>query len=305
MPKKTNSIVKESNALARAEIIPAAKSVWEERMIAAVAARVRTDDLEFTEQIIPPEEISSRGEISTLQFSEMKKAADRLAATRYRVKAGKRGIMIYPIFEKIGINDTGKLVGKLNLGLKEHYIELREQFALRSLPEFQALTSIYSQILYRYLNACRNSPTGDWEAAVEDLYTLVDAPPSFRKDFRAFRVNVLEVAMKEINEKTELRFDCELIRHGKRKVSGIRFVFDVAVKARQKQAKEREEQEVRHKAADECYLKHYNFLQQRCTPSMRGRKAKICKYCATPPGLLGTMLAMDGANRTKQIWSGF
>ena len=44
-------VVKESNAIARAQLRPQAESVWEERIISQIVAFNRVDDTEFQKQI--------------------------------------------------------------------------------------------------------------------------------------------------------------------------------------------------------------------------------------------------------------
>lgn len=59
---------------------------------------------------------------------------------------------------------------------------------------------------------------------------MLDTPPSFRADFKAFRVRVIEKAHKDIQEKTSLRFEWEPVKAG-RTVEAIRFLFAPGRKA--------------------------------------------------------------------------
>jgi plasmid replication initiation protein len=155
MPRKTNVLVKESNTIARAVIYPSG-GIWNERIIAVLAARNRVDDIEFKEQIIDIKDLAdSKGELSTAQYHEIEKAIDALTKTFYKIRTGKKSFVNYPIFIKIGF-DVRCITGKFNSDLKEHYLELRKHFSMRSLPEFRTLTSVYSQAMYRYLNSWKS-----------------------------------------------------------------------------------------------------------------------------------------------------
>lgn len=280
MSKKTNHIVKESNALARAEILPAPESVWEERLIAQVAAFNRVDSPEFSENVLTIGELLNKKPSGT-QLRQVEKAVQNLAGARFKVKERAEKFTVYPIFAFVKYED-GVISAQLNQKLKPHYLQLKQQFAIRSLPEFNSLSSIHSQRLYRYLNSWRNSPTGDLETSIEDLYTLVDASQTCRKDFRQFRLRILEVASTEINEKAGLRFEWEPIRPGKRKVTGIRFIFDEGRKAREVQAEpgaKKTADKLAERVAKECYLNTFNGLKRLCAPKKSGKNAKYCKLC--------------------------
>lgn len=299
MPKKTNHIVKESNAIARAEIIPAPESVWEERLIAKVAAFNRVDSSEFPENIFTIGELLDKKPSGT-QLRQVEKTVLNLAGSRFRVRERAGKFTVYPIFARVEYED-GIISAKFNPELKPYYLQLKQQFAIRSLPEFNRLSSTYSQRLYRYLNSWRN--LADVMISLEELHNAMNATPSTRKNFKEFRKQVLEIAHREITEKTSLYFDWEPVRKGLRKIDAIRFIFTKEIPVVQPLALANGCDDAKRKAADECYLRQYNVLKKRCNPSKRGCKAKTCGYCTTT-GLLGAMLALNGDNRTKQIWNG-
>jgi len=285
MPKKANVIVKESNALARARIMPPTTSVWEERIISAIAARNRTDELSFREQIIKPWELSADGEINDAQFKKIKQCVKEVASKTFEIQVGQRGVMVYPIFSKLGVEDNGTIIGKFNFDLQEHYLELKKQFSMRSLPEFQALSSLYSQQLYRFLVSWRNEAM--ITVPLTELHSLVDSPPSLRKDFSLFRIRVLEVAHHEINAKTELEFDWEAVKEGKRKTVAVQFIFDLRAKhlakakeqlATVKKSLSAEDDELTRLQSESnaCFEKLHVRLSKGCTPKKRSKR---CTYC--------------------------
>jgi plasmid replication initiation protein len=230
--KKINQLVKESNAIARARLVPKPGSLWDERIIAIIASRNRLDDIEFCEQIIGLKELSTPDGLSTSQYHEIKKAITRLTQAYFQVTRRNGDFMNYPVFASIGLKG-GCITGKFNPDLKEHYLELKEQFSLRFLPEFQALSSTYSQQLYRFLNSWKSEP--EKIVSLDELHALLDTPQSFRKDFKAFRTYVLEVAHREINavaatsqSDNPLEFDWEPVKQGLRKTVAVRFILDVS-----------------------------------------------------------------------------
>lgn len=215
-----NDRVVESNAIARAQITPPAESVWEERIIAQVAAYIKRCDGEFPETAFMVGQLIDTKKISNSQLREIEKASQRLVGTTFKLKRGKN-FKIYSAFSFIEFED-GIISAKLNQDLKPHYLMLKQQFAVRSLPEFRKLSSVYSQQIYRFLN----SWTGLKEATIplEELHHATNPPPSIWENYKNFRARVLDVSHREINEKTDLKFDWEPIKQG-RNVIAIKFIF--------------------------------------------------------------------------------
>lgn len=272
--KKISTVVKESNAIARAQLKPQAESVWEERIISQIVAFNRVDDTEFPEaDFMLGRLVDGRKKISGYVFQQVSKAVERLASTTYTIYHSRKKFEIYPIFARIAY-DNGIISACLNPKLKPYFLQLRREFSMRSLPEFRSLSSIYSQQIYRFL--CSIRALNDTEVDIERLHFTTTAPESLKADFRKFRTRVLEPAEKEINSKTNLKFRWEPIRQG-RKVTAVRFIFggdDTA--ADQKTAPGNDELRKWQRLSNACYERHAK-AKATCTPN-RGNK---CTYCQT------------------------
>lgn len=217
-----STIIKESNAIARAQLRPQAESVWEERIISQIVAFNRMDDTEFPEaDFMLGRLVDGRKKISGYVFQQIHKAVERLASTTYTIYHSRKKYDIFPIFARISY-DNGIISARLNPELKPYFLQLRREFSLRSLPEFRRLSSIYSQQLYRFL--CSIRALQDTDIPIERLHFLTTAPDSFKQNFKEFRRRVLEPAEKEITAKTDLKYSWEPIRQG-RKVVAVRFIF--------------------------------------------------------------------------------
>lgn len=278
--KKCGNTIKESNAIARAQLLPPSESVWEERIIAQVAAFNRMDDEEFPEaafmlgQLFDP-----KTKISGAKFQQINKAVERLASTTYKVYKSRTRFDIFPVFARISY-DNGIISAKLNPELKPYYLQLKREFSMRCLPEFRRLSSIYAQQIYRFL--CSIRAMGEATIDIEQLYFVTTAPESFKQNFKDFRRRVLEPAEKEINSKTRLNFHWEPIRRG-RKVMAIRFIFDavgadVAAKAGDRSYVYGENEELKkwQRLSNACYERHAK-AGTTCKP----RCGHKCTYCRT------------------------
>jgi len=219
--KNKSDAVKESNTIARAQLSPAANSVWEERIISQVVAFNRVEEKEFPERSFMIGQLVDTKNISGRQFKEIETAVNKLAGTTFTIYKSKEHFIVFPVFAHIEY-DHGIISAQLNQSLKPHYLSLKNQFAIRSLPEFRKLSSVYSQQIFRFLNSWAGLP----EAVIPlvELHNVTNPPPSILENYKNFKTRVLDIAHKEINEKTSLKFNWETVKQG-RKVIAVRFVF--------------------------------------------------------------------------------
>lgn len=269
-------VVKESNAIARAQLRPQAESVWEERIISQIVAFNRVDDEDFPEaDFMLGRLVDGRKKISGYVFQQIGKAVERLASTTYTIYHSRKKYDIFPIFSRISY-DNGIISAKLNPELKPYFLQLRREFSMRSLPEFRRLSSIYAQQIYRFL--CSVRALEETVVEIERLHFTTTAPESLKADFRKFRTRVLEPAEKEINSKTNLKFRWEPIRQG-RKVVAVRFIFNggAAAEAVDRAAVSGDEELKKwQRLSNACYERHAK-AGTTCKP----RGGHKCTYCRT------------------------
>lgn len=275
--EEKSTIVKESNAIARAQLRPQAESVWEERIISQIVAFNRVDDTEFPEtDFLLGRLFDGRKKISGREFLEIGKAVERLASTTYTIYHSRKKFEIYPIFARIAY-DNGIISACLNPKLKPYFLQLRREFSMRSLPEFRRLSSIYAQQIYRFL--CSFRALEETEVEIERLHFTTTAPESLKADFRKFRTRVLEPAEREINNKTNLKFRWEPIKQG-RKVVAVRFIFEggAAAEAVDHAAVSGENEELKkwQRLSNACWERHHK-AGTTCKP----RGGNKCTYCRT------------------------
>lgn len=210
-------IVKKSNALARARW--SAESVWEPRLVALLASKVRADDTDFHIYEIPISEIlrSSGGK----DYREIESVVDKVMSRVLTIR-DPDGWTKYNVFSRCRYRQSE---GILELGfhpdLKPHYLNLQKYMKM-NLLEFLMLPSIYSQRIFEFLKSWDDKP--ETTIVLTDLHEMLDVPESLRPDFAQFRRRVLEKAHKDITQKTELAFEWEAIKRG-RSVVAVRFTF--------------------------------------------------------------------------------
>ena len=259
-------IVKKSNALARASW--SVKSVYEPRLVALVASRVRADDQDFQDYEIPLSELlGGSGDGRTRQL--LAEVVDGLLG-RVLTLPRPNGWAKCNVFSWCEYDaKAGCIRARFDPGLKEHYLNLQSHFTQYSLMEFLLLPSTYSQRLFEVLKSWASLP----EAVIDlsDLFQMLDVPASLQR-YPDFRRYVLEKAHKDISGKTGLRYQWEPIKQG-RAVAAIRFTFG----ARTVQASDKKNQAKRTK--DNELLKKAVSCFQSTGPSCTPKKTKQCELC--------------------------
>ena len=215
-------IVKKSNAIVRARWQP--ESIWEPRIVALGASKVRESDDDFQTYKIPVAELVGTEDRSLdgPTYRKISQSIAHLGKATIRIEGNKpRNFRQYNIFAMCGYED-GYLIAGFHPDLKPHFLNLKAQFTAYNLFEYLTLPSTYSQRIFEFLKSWANAP--EVVVSVAELHEMLNTPESFRKDFRQFRTRVLEKAHKDILAYTSLRFEWEPVKAG-RSVEKIRFIF--------------------------------------------------------------------------------
>lgn len=269
-------IVKKSNALARARWY--AESVWEPRLVALLASKVRTDDTEFQVYEIPVSEVMPERSKGGKDYREIESVVDKVMSRVLTIRdENGRGWTKYNVFSRCRYRP---LEGILELGfhpdLKPHYLNL-QKYMQYSLMDFMMLPSVYSQRIYEFLKSWDDKP--ETTISVSDLHEMLNTPESFRADFAQFRRRVLDKAYVDITQKTKLCFEWEPIKQGRAVVS-IRFTFGKKRSlpvAKKKTDDAKEKQSQRNNAAA---ITAMNCLKERGEMCAGGHQKKsICDIC--------------------------
>lgn len=263
-------VVKKSNVLVRASW--AVKSVYEPRLVALVASRVRVEDQDFQDYEIPLSELLG-GATDGRTRQLVTDVVDNLMG-RVLTISRPTGWIKYCLFSKCEFDQTCGIVrARFDPDLKAHYLNLKSHFTQYSLMEFLLLPSIYSQRLFEILKSWGSLP--EVVISLADLFSMLDVPDTLRR-YPDFRRYVLEKAHKDITGKTALRFEWEAIKKG-RAVESIRFTFG----NRAKQTEEKKVCEQKKKTSEnnnELLKSAVNCFREKgekCSP----KKTKKCDLC--------------------------
>lgn len=257
-------LVKKSNALARATW--SVKSIYEPRLIALVASRVRVDDLDFCTYEIPVSEVlgaASDGRTRKLLSEVVEGLLGRILTIPMPDGWAKCSVFSWCEFD----SKSGIIRARFDPGLKPHYLGLQNQFTQYSLFEFLLLPSMYSQRLFEILKSWCSLP--EVVINLADIFQMLDVPVSLRR-YPDFRRYVLEKAHKDILGRTSLRYSWCPVKQG-RAVAAIRFSFGPrsSVAEKSAQAKKRTSDNSLLLRAVSC------FKSGSCSP----KPSKLCDLC--------------------------
>ena len=270
-------IVKKSNAIARARWQP--ESIWEPRIVALVASKVRESDEDFQTCRIPVAELTGLSDenLQGKQYRDIKRSIAHLGKATIRIEGKKhRNFRQYGIFSMCGYED-GCLISRFDPDLKPHFLNLKAQFTAYNLFEYLTLPSSYSQRIFEILKSWANAP--EVIISMSELHDTLNTPESFRKDFRQFRTRVIEKAHKDILAHTSLRFEWEPVKAG-RSVEAIRFSFGPSRRAIAEAEKKKAKEEKQRRLTTSRILRALECAKTKigeCTTM--DNKPIICKTC--------------------------
>lgn len=217
-------VVKKSNALARARWSP--DSVWEPRLVALLATKIKPDDIDFKTYDIQITEIIGSNP-SGRDYLHFEKAVDK-SMSRIITIRNDNGWSKYTLFSSCKLNrKKGILTIGIHPDLKEHFLQLK-QYVKFNLTEFMLLPSTYSQRIFEIIKSWDDK--NEIILNLSELHEILDTPKSFKNSYKDFRRFVLDKAHTDINKHTTLKYTWEPIKTG-RAVTAIRFVFQKEAKA--------------------------------------------------------------------------
>jgi plasmid replication initiation protein len=265
-------IVKKSNALARARW--SAASVWEPRLVALLASKVRTNDTDFHVYEIPVSEIL-RGS-SGRDYQEIAAVVDKVMS-RVLTIYDDEGWTKYNVFSRCRYK---KKTGILELGfhpdLRPHYLNLQKKFVEMNLMEYLTLPSIYSQRIYEILKSWDDQP--ETVIPLAELHEMLNTPNSYRKNFTELRRFVLEKAHKDILAHTSLRYEWERVKWQGQ--AAIRFTFGPGRRAIAEAETKTVQEDKRRRAMLKAVSAARHCAETKAGVCAQDNKPRTCKACA-------------------------
>ncbi|MED2974154.1 replication initiation protein [Fictibacillus sp. B-59209] len=196
-------------------------SVMEQKLILTLASLVQPSDEAFRPyQIKVSDFVQLLGLKSTGKYTEIRKIVQALQQKTLPINTGQSLLDITWLSSAEYFHGKGYVELEFSPKLKPYLLQLKEKFTTYQLKNIIQLRSSYSIRIYELLK--QYEPLKQRSFTLEELREVLGIEPKKYKLFGHFKDKVLNVGKKELEEKTDLRFEFEEIKKG-RKVTGIKF----------------------------------------------------------------------------------
>ncbi len=210
-------------------------SLREQKIILSVIAQINPEDDDLKDyQISINDLVKITGIQSQHLYSGIKKICTSLMSSIVTIKEpdNPEGFLMSTWFSHAGYSPSeGVVEFSVSKKLKPYLLQLKGRFTSYRLKQVMSLQSSYSIRMYELLrqflpmNAVdKGNTTSFREISIDDLRGYLGVEDGKYPKFAMFRKNILEKCQKEITEETDLTFDFEPIRKG-RKIGAIKFVI--------------------------------------------------------------------------------
>lgn len=186
---------------------------------------IQKDDDKFAEYVINVKDFVETLEFSDTNGNYVKELCRHLAKQTFEIE--KNGIWeIYTIFSRFRFDTKNQLITiKFNEDMRPFLLELKNNFTqIKQVKYIREFDSKYTIRIYALLKDYRKM--GHRDINIEALSKMLRLPKSY-SNFKFIRVKVLEPAMKEINEKSDLEIQSiEPIEKRGKKIIAVRITFN-------------------------------------------------------------------------------
>jgi hypothetical protein len=210
-------------------------SLTAKKLMVCAISQIHPDDDDFKFYMIPIDKFKLLAEIKSKAdyYPILVQYADELNAKRLDIHhpSGK-GTYRVSLIGDTWYDRKNQMVGfNFSKILKPHLLRLKEtgRFTRYRLGNVMKLRSAYSIRLYELLKQYENTLTKKRTFELDELRKKVGVPDGKLKTYQTFKVRVIEVAKKELPEKTDIGFTYKPIKKG-RSVKWLEFT----IKPRQK-----------------------------------------------------------------------
>jgi len=215
-----NYLVTQSNKLidARHDVPLTAR---EQKIVLTMVSMIQPSDEDFKKYQISIKDFSAMlGLTGHVKYEEIKEIAQRLQRKSVFIAEEDGFVVTNWVASQRYKKGEGIIELAFSPELKPYLLQLKNQYTSYKLSNILSLKSTYSIRLYELSKKWQH--LGKWTCPVEDLKVYLGATKSTFDRYNLFKVRVLELAINELNEKTDVNLSFIEKRKG-RKVDKIEF----------------------------------------------------------------------------------
>lgn len=235
-------------------------TVREQKIVLTMVSMIQPTDEDFKEYRISVKKFSEMLELKgSVKYTQMKEVAENLMTKTIEIPK-KDGGWILVNWIASAEYKTGEGVINLSFSpkLKPYMLQLKNQFTTYRLSNILNLNSSYSIRLYELMKKWQN--IGRWECSVDNLRDKMGVEQGSYPRYANLKARVLNTAITEVNEKTDVHISFNEIKKGRR-VDRVEFVIrHTAEKKKSKYTLKNELEESRGSDEIESIRIHLNEL---------------------------------------------
>ena len=197
-------------------------SLEEQKIILTLASLVRKDDEEFKPYIFKIAEFMELvGVEDKSKYTKIPKITRELMKKVLEIHEGNTLLQVAWLNSARYEKGSGMVTLKFSPDLKPYMLQLKEKYTQYQLANILSMKSKYSSRIYEILKCNEFKKQGYIEIEIDELRKLIKADTVYPKynDFKRF---VIERTQKELKKLTDIDFDFEEIKTG-RKVTSLKF----------------------------------------------------------------------------------
>jgi plasmid replication initiation protein len=200
--------VRQSNTLIDASYRIA--SVGEGRLIRALIAQISPSDEDFKLYRVSVADFARLFNITgESAYEQIKKAADELTSRKIRIEKGKSWLFMNWLSSAEYVQGSGYVELRFEQKLKPYLLQLKGYFTQYELESVVSFKSAYSIRIYELLKAeqFKAARSGQFSKtfSYEELRIILGVADNEYSQFAFFRVNVIEISVREINATSNIQ----------------------------------------------------------------------------------------------------
>ena len=186
----------------------------QQKLILLAIAQIKTADEKFFKYSCSVAELEERLGVQ-IQHKQFRDTCEDLFKKPIRINNG-RSWKLFNWFSSMQYSDD----------LIPYLLKLKENFTTFNIEQALKFSGKYTTRFYQFLIQAQHQQAKKRTFELEELYELLQLPPTLRGDFSKFKIKVLEPSLAEINAKSDIKATYEPTKKLRKKVLEITIYFD-------------------------------------------------------------------------------
>lgn len=197
----------------------------QQKLILLAIAQIKTADEKFFKYSCSVAELEERLGVQ-IQHKQFRDTCEDLFKKPIRINNGRSWKLFNWFSSMQYIDEEARFEFKISDDLIPYLLKLKENFTTFNIEQALKFSGKYTTRFYQFLIQAQNQRAKKRTFELEELYELLQLPPTLRGDFSKFKIKVLEPSLAEINAKSDIKAAYEPTKKLRKKVLEITIYFD-------------------------------------------------------------------------------